>query len=507
MRLLSALLFTALFLNLIVCRFPTSPFARSDIEKIKALHSSDIVESTMKMKIDHFNANGESEEYDMRYLVNNKHLKKNGPIFFYAGNEGDIYTFYNNTGFMVNTLAKEFGASVVFAEHRYFGESMPFGKDSFKTANLKYLNVEQVMSDYVEFIKQYRDEHATETTPVIVFGGSYGGMLASWLRMKFPETFQGAIAASAPIIYFKGAVPEDGFYQVIDKVFTQGHEECHTNIKAVHSLLVDMKNDPAKIKELQSTFNTCQKTTKSADVDKVIALLDNAWIYMAMTNYPYPTDFLSPMPGWPVDESCKPFNFTMKEKDSTLMHLLKGDESVFTEDEQKLLNAAFESITVYYNYTGSLECNDLDGDGSGNLDAFGWNILACNEMVMPMSATNQSMFLPFEFDYEEYAAYCHEQFGVSPQYDFALTYFGGRHITKDFMYASNIVFSNGDIDPWSAGSVTKDVGKGTVVVNIENSAHHLDLRDPNPEDPQSVIDARNIEREEIAKWLKEYEAE
>ena len=45
------------------------------------------------------------------------------------------------------------------------------------------------MMDYVELIKFIRTDYAMEDKACVVFGGSYGGMLAGWLRMKFPQTF------------------------------------------------------------------------------------------------------------------------------------------------------------------------------------------------------------------------------------------------------------------------------------------------------------------------------
>ena len=72
------------------------------------------------------------DTYQMRYLVDLQYYdKEKGAVLFYCGNEGDIWTFYNNSGFMTTTLAQNLSAAVVFAEHRFYGKSMPFGNESF----------------------------------------------------------------------------------------------------------------------------------------------------------------------------------------------------------------------------------------------------------------------------------------------------------------------------------------------------------------------------------------
>lgn len=91
--------------------------------------------------------------------------------------------------------APEFNALILFAEHRYYGETQPFGNQSYKNLeNLGYLSTEQALADYAVFlkwIKEVRFSSKATQSPIIAFGGSYGGMLAAWIRMKYPHIVQG----------------------------------------------------------------------------------------------------------------------------------------------------------------------------------------------------------------------------------------------------------------------------------------------------------------------------
>lgn len=152
---------------------------------------------------------------------------QNSPIFFYTGNEGDIELFAKNTGFIWE-IAGHFGASIVFAEHRYYGKSLPFGNKSFESPEYSgYLTSEQALADYAAFLAE--NINPKQKRPVIAFGGSYGGMLAAWFRMKYPHLVTGAIAASAPILQFVTECSR--FNLIVSNVFTVGQGNCSQNIR------------------------------------------------------------------------------------------------------------------------------------------------------------------------------------------------------------------------------------------------------------------------------------
>ena len=123
-------------------------------------------------KLDHFDAEGKSSSFKMRYLIDDTYWDPaTGPILFYAGNEGDIYSFYDNVGFMTETIAQETKGLLVFGEHRYFGVSYPYDPSvAFTPEHNVYLTVEQTMMDYVELVKYVREEYEMQDKACIVFG-------------------------------------------------------------------------------------------------------------------------------------------------------------------------------------------------------------------------------------------------------------------------------------------------------------------------------------------------
>jgi len=433
--------------------------------------------------VDHFGFTTEAK-FRQKYLYNDTWWdKQGGPIFFYAGNEGVIEAFTENSGFMWD-IAPEFKALLVFAEHRYYGDSLPFGNESSSKDPLKvgYLSSSQALADYAELITSIKSSlPGAENSPVIAFGGSYGGMLAAWFRTKFPHIVAGAIAASAPVAQFSS--PCDAFGRIVTSDFSAAapNNSCSKAVRASWGALDRMakKANGTGLAWLNSNFSLCSKSrmVTTANVSGLKDYLADLWTDLAMMDYPYPTTFLAPLPANPVTVACS--------------SLAKP----YTSDEE-LLSNVFGAVSVYFNYTGSSKCLDLGQED--DIGAGMWTYQSCTEMVMPFcyDGTND-MFEKREWDLAQFTKDCQSTWGVTPRPTMANTMYGGR----DLEAASNIIFSNGLLDPWSSGGVLRPVGGCTAVI-IPEGAHHLDLRAANPRDPISVRDARKTERKFIEKWIK-----
>ena len=66
-----------------------------------------------------------------------------------------------------------------------------------------------------------------------------------------------------------------------------------------------------------------------------------------------------------------------------------------------------------------------------------------------------------------------------------------------------MIFSNGQLDPWSEmGVVDQDrAGAGVKVIMMDQAAHHLDLFFAHPLDPPDVLDARRVEMDMVEAWV------
>jgi len=439
--------------------------------------------------LDHFGFTTDLK-FPQKYLTNDTWWDVNGgPIFFYTGNEGRIEAFAENSGFMWE-IAEEFKAMLVFAEHRYYGESLPFGKNSSSKDPkiVGFLSSEQALGDYADLVTYIKSTvKGAESSAVVAFGGSYGGMLAAWFRLKFPHICAGAIAASAPVAQFAGLTPCDAFGRIVTSDYSAAavNNTCSASIRSSWTALDrmgEMENNTG-IDWINKNWHLCEPLTHKDNITDLKYFLTDLWTNLAMMDYPYPTSFLAPLPANPVNAACKSL---------ALPHA----------NDTELLSNVFTAISVYFNYTGNTTCLDI-----GQEDAIGadmWSYQACSEMVMPFcyDGTND-MFEKTPWDPVAYAKQCEETWGVTPRPMMAQVMYGGRNLEG----ASNIVFSNGLLDPWSSGGVLKSQTKNVVAVIIPEGAHHLDLRSANSLDPDSVKEARKVERQFIKKWLASEKAE
>jgi pimeloyl-ACP methyl ester carboxylesterase len=401
----------------------------------------------------------------------------NAPLFVYAGNEAPIEFFYSMTGWLVYTLGPQYNATVAFIEHRYYGYSVP------TPLNYAYLNTDQVLLDYASIIMQLKP---METTPVVVFGGQYGGMLAAFMRIKFPHLVDGAIASAAPVFEYLDEMGMGLMHQTTQDYFDV-MPNCAFNINDGFNILDNFAENDYTWPGLSAIFQTCSPITEMGQVYDIEDWIANAMETIAQVNYPYPTQVEGYLPANPVNVSC------------SIVAVFNRPARNMWETVEALANVAF----LLYNNSGTESCFTPWADNSDQ-NSLSWDYQTCTELLMPYGqyGVPYDMFPSRPWDYQTFNQTCYQNFGVYPNPVWYPINYGFTPFYMETMKnLSNIVFAYGSEDPWTTGCMKEAPNPNVHVIGIRGGAHHLDLMRPNANDPISVRFARRIENQLIQEWI------
>ncbi|KAH3763197.1 dipeptidyl-peptidase family protein [Pelomyxa schiedti] len=452
----------------------------------------DPVELWYTQIFDHFET--DDRMFQQRFLVYADYYRAGGPMFFTAGGESDVYGGYHHNGFQFE-VASRVGAFILYVEHRFYGESLPFSmEETYTWDNIKRLSIEQAMADNVAVIQYVKTLYGLPANmPIIAWGGSYAGELVTYMRVAYPDIIHASVAGSAPVRYHTfGDVKNGDYFAVTTRDFGHKNQNCPNLVRSAFNEIIAKDSTPDGRQWITEQLRLCSPLEEGEDALRLVALwIENAYAQLAMLDYPWPNSG-AVLPAWPIDVSCDVMLGT-----GSLTYLLGQSIGVLYNNT---LDLKCFNITEEYAY-----CADLTGCGGGTGDpnAMSWDYQSCTELISNVDTNNVTdMFPPYPYDYEELCEYCAETWGATPDPLGLSTRF-------DWSNSTRIIFSNGLIDPWWPGGVLQtSVALEQYSIIIPQAAHHLDFYGSDPvNDPVSVVKARQQEEGILNEWIAEINAE
>eukprot|EP00759_Apiculatamorpha_spiralis_P027858 PhF_6_TR30544/c0_g1_i1/m.44832/K01276/DPP7; dipeptidyl-peptidase II len=443
----------------------------------------------------------DTRTFQERYFYDDTYYKPGGPLLFYCGGEGPIDHLPIGSGAVLYEYGQQFNGLIVYAEHRYYGQTLPFGNtpDNWTPDNIQYLTIPQALSDYKALINSIR-KSANVTGPVVAFGGSYPGELAAWLRINHPKTVDMALASSAPFRMWFPQVDPRAWYHTVTKVYSRmrplecpdlvrlGFEEIISAVKTGRSAVLGLTPE-----DVRQQLGLCDAPTQ-ASLFNLTSWVVVGFANLAMENLPWSTDVNAPP--FPMDAGCI---------------------ALASNPSQPLVGLR-TTMGYTYNSSGTLSCfspsdenvpcADFTGCGVGG-DSLSWDWQSCTQIAHDAGTYNDTDMFPVQpYDKDTLDAYCKKTWGTNIDFTFM------PNMYKAIVNTTRLIVSNGLLDPWHVGGVMDvktqvpgGVPGGVVTVKIAEGAHHADLWGTHPSEPTSLTAARAKELETLSMWIKEFHKE
>uniref|UniRef100_A0A7S0WWE3 Thymus-specific serine protease n=1 Tax=Pyramimonas obovata TaxID=1411642 RepID=A0A7S0WWE3_9CHLO len=437
--------------------------------------------------LDHFDA-GYNKTWQQRYFVNSSFFDGTGPVFLCVGGEGTaikssvVTTGEVHCGLMM-TMAAEKKALVFAVEHRYYGESVP--TPDLSTKSLQWLSSRQALEDLSLFIVSMNEKYnLTSQNPWVSWGGSYPGMLAAWIRYKYPHLVYAAISSSAPV---RAVANYQGYNDVVAYSLRAedigGSQDCLDSVRAAFAELGLLLATPDNLRDVENQFNVCDQRGHPLDVannrKKLAEVASMAFTFQE-------NDMACNKPGCNIAKVCSVMTDEARgqplDRLADMVALASGGYCVDVDD-----SADVRALT-----------NTTLKGGKARV----WFYQTCTEFGFYQTCDPDShcpfTSKPWMSTLESWYAQCELAYGV--QDTAARVPRSNAHYGGDRPAGSRILFANGEVDPWRAASITTSLPHQPALV-VKGASHHQWTHPPKPTDTAEVIEAREAITEQLNKWL------
>lgn len=441
------------------------------------------IADTIELPIDHFNQS-DIRTFSNRYWMNDTHYRNGGPVFFFDGGEAGLgdraaaQMLGGNAMFAPLELARKYHGIAIIWEHRFFGGSMPFscnettgiakdGHDAYK-----YLNNEQALEDAAYFAQHFQppghdhEDLSSESVPWIAMGGSYAGLRAAMLRIQYPEVFLASWSSSAPV---QTRVENSEYWNnIIQEMPKNCSSDVHAAITYAEELLLQGTDDETALLKKALFLTNNASVGSSQDMINVpgdrkpedITYFDAALI-LATPFHTFPTfqsvgykalnSFCNYLETWNPDNATE---FTLESPLSVLANnsfdSSPAPDGIRAKHGPKSAFYAFISASIQISKTKPGSPSRQVGSMS---DRASWNWMLCyqfGQYQVSQYPSPNSIISRFNNITSFLESFCHSKFSYAPEQPKVseILKYGGWD-----MRPTNIMFTNGEIDPWRALSI------------------------------------------------------
>ena len=436
------------------------------------LSRSDIVTEPFEQKLDHSNMRDARTftqyfDYDLQYAGDNW-----SSIVFDVPDLTPVSRLQERFSDSATEIAKQSHSVLVTCDIRYFGRSWPGNVFEKATAeSFQYLTISQILADLASFIHSRTEDGSSRTFFV---GGGYGGNIATWMRIKYPQYVIGSWSSSAPIlIHTENSLSDKIFLSKLSYYDKPPLSMCYFRVGNVMRAL-----------NQSICMNPDQKSR--SDILKLFELAPEVSNASAM---------------YVIYQGLEMMN---GQNDETKLLDLLCSEDLSVVDFANYVKLAFQ----WYR----LETSELDpekifsDDVQGNvrdMKAF-WK-LKCYELVQfPVAVTTDPTYpffrSPLFSNSSYYTGVCHKAFGIDELGDTSVTnaQYGGEHPGGK---SGIFTMSQDDLTQQFMISAHSTGNEILILNSTKRSSPYADLRNSRPGEDPELTKTRELAISTAVDWL------